>query len=986
CEDKEFMQLTEAVLLSSGLINDHKNIHGNAPVSFPSTTSRWRNPRQTAFNSRVAFSARYSQQAPRDFQPHQANSWRKKYSLVNRPPAPTHHPRSSASADAPQAFVSQRSSQVPLPQELGSEGQVGLMIGGNRVMDFKQPQRTSSALDNRNISVLSCQQGSSGMKVAIAALKGDERVPESSTFESVAQKEDKETSLVVSQSSLHQPTVAGSRDDASQTYLKELGKPGTVRLTNNMTRSGPESRQVISEDAIALKSRPQQPSAQPDRDSGCLSAWKKPVPQVPAHCSSEQVRAGRDTLKELKTLRKSEAHTSSAHAATSEVGINPAKNQFAIQHKLPSLQRAASVPISSKASKFRKTNYTWVANPSKCSRAVKKWTSPRTSESTRKLSAGAERTAKLLPKGDLEAKTKKSGVHLKLDASPSKYKWKASSLQPPSSTSRSMFTWQSEGQKGAGVSQVPRANLGVQAPSSTSTGHGGLKSPFNDAALTTYKVKSWTKIIRRKGSSSSPTDKKSNSFPTTPLKSPYSLRKRNSLRGKPVLLKRTLPKELVQITKHRLCRLPASKMHIPASNGNLHLVRSPTANKVVQTRYRIVKKNVVSPSGSSSFFSVPVPSWKTRRLLTSRLLVLNQMRQSPLGGRSQQLQQRWRNKGFRCIGGVMYRVSANKLSKTSSSPGRGGEPSTKIHSTAARLDCSPSSSSYSPPSCLNRSATSRYIASRAVQRSLAIIRQAKQKKEKKKEYCMYYSRFGKCNRGESCPYIHDPDKVAVCTRFLRGTCKKTDGTCSFSHKVSKDKMPVCSYFLKGICNNSDCPYSHVYVSRKAGVCPDFLKGYCPLGEKCKKKHTLVCPDFSKNGICLKGAQCKLQHPQRKKHHMRQPNAAGDSDQGRLSPKWRRLGDEAVRRDAAHLHDDGEIPGPSSAEQGVKFRSDADGPGTSRLPKQPSFISLQSSTSPGEVACTAERDKAGEESGMWLLLWDAVAQALVPQPKGKQAKQ
>ncbi|XP_015684988.1 zinc finger CCCH domain-containing protein 3, partial [Protobothrops mucrosquamatus] len=121
--------------------------------------------------------------------------------------------------------------------------------------------------------------------------------------------------------------------------------------------------------------------------------------------------------------------------------------------------------------------------------------------------------------------------------------------------------------------------------------------------------------------------------------------------------------------------------------------------------------------------------------------------------------------------------------------------------------------------------------SRAVQRSLAIIRQAKQRKDRKKEYCMYYNRFGKCNRGESCPYIHDPEKVAVCTRFLRGACKKTDGTCPFAHKISKDKMPVCSYFLRGICNNSDCPYSHVYVSRKAEVCADFLKGYCPLGEK-----------------------------------------------------------------------------------------------------------------------------------------------------------
>ncbi|PIO37377.1 hypothetical protein AB205_0202780 [Aquarana catesbeiana] len=63
----------------------------------------------------------------------------------------------------------------------------------------------------------------------------------------------------------------------------------------------------------------------------------------------------------------------------------------------------------------------------------------------------------------------------------------------------------------------------------------------------------------------------------------------------------------------------------------------------------------------------------------------------------------------------------------------------------------------------NRTATpTRYFASRAVQRSLAIIRQAQQKKAKK-EYCMYYNRFGRCKRGDSCPFIHDPEKVAVCT-------------------------------------------------------------------------------------------------------------------------------------------------------------------------------------------------------------------------------
>ncbi|OBS76668.1 hypothetical protein A6R68_16907 [Neotoma lepida] len=66
-------------------------------------------------------------------------------------------------------------------------------------------------------------------------------------------------------------------------------------------------------------------------------------------------------------------------------------------------------------------------------------------------------------------------------------------------------------------------------------------------------------------------------------------------------------------------------------------------------------------------------------------------------------------------------------------------------------------------------------------------------------------------------------------------------------------MPVCSYFLKGICSNTNCPYSHVYVSRKA---------------ECKKKHTLLCPDFARKGICPRGAQCQLLHRHQKRHGRR----------------------------------------------------------------------------------------------------------------------
>ncbi|KAJ6661533.1 hypothetical protein lerEdw1_014443 [Lerista edwardsae] len=293
-----------------------------------------------------------------------------------------------------------------------------------------------------------------------------------------------------------------------------------------------------------------------------------------------------------------------------------------------------------------------------------------------------------------------------------------------------------------------------------------------------------------------------------------------------------------------------------------------------------------------------------------------------------------------------------------------------------RPDSVPSTPGYSPPGYPSRAATSRYIASRAVQRSLAIIRQAKQKKEKKKEYCMYYNRFGKCNRGESCPYIHDPEKVAVCTRFLRGTCKRTDGTCPFSHKVSKDKMPVCSYFLKGICNNSDCPYSHVYVSRKAEVCPDFLKGYCPLGEKCKKKHTLVCLDFSKHGVCPKGAQCKLLHPRRKHLAPRPSSSAGTIPHECPAPQRARPADQTFRKETAEEA----TPGPSSTEQGVTVWRQKVPSHTSKLSKLPSFISLQSPpTSPGEEE---ERQPARERSGEEAVL--SSRNLLGPGPVTQQA--
>ncbi|KAH9499100.1 hypothetical protein Btru_006690, partial [Bulinus truncatus] len=160
----------------------------------------------------------------------------------------------------------------------------------------------------------------------------------------------------------------------------------------------------------------------------------------------------------------------------------------------------------------------------------------------------------------------------------------------------------------------------------------------------------------------------------------------------------------------------------------------------------------------------------------------------------------------------------------------------------------------------------RLAASRAVYRSIAIAT-AKSKKDNRrsksqKQHCLFFGRFGKCVRGDSCPYIHDPLKVAVCTRFLRGKCDEAQ--CPFTHKASINKMPVCLYYLRGSCSREQCPYLHVKVNPDASVCRDFLNGFCSLGDKCKKLHSFVCPTFSFTGTCLRGVNCPMLHRQRQK--------------------------------------------------------------------------------------------------------------------------
>lgn len=229
------------------------------------------------------------------------------------------------------------------------------------------------------------------------------------------------------------------------------------------------------------------------------------------------------------------------------------------------------------------------------------------------------------------------------------------------------------------------------------------------------------------------------------------------------------------------------------------------------------------------------------------------------------------------------------------------------------------------------------------------------------------------------------------------------------------QMPVCSYFLKGICSNSSCPYSHVYVSRKAEVCTDFLKGYCPLGAKCKKKHTLLCPDFSRRGVCPRGAQCQLLHrnPKRLGRRAATPTAP---EPGNTPPRSRASTSHGPRKPSAALRparrmssppssmaagstsppssprvlaaaspspsspspSSSSSPSPSSPcppsaslslepeELCLQAAEASAGAGSGGLSKLPSFIALQSSPSPGgQPRAQAPRSASSKDSGKSL---------------------
>ncbi|XP_054719671.1 uncharacterized protein LOC129229397 [Uloborus diversus] len=229
---------------------------------------------------------------------------------------------------------------------------------------------------------------------------------------------------------------------------------------------------------------------------------------------------------------------------------------------------------------------------------------------------------------------------------------------------------------------------------------------------------------------------------------------------------------------------------------------------------------------------------------------------------------------------------------------------------------------------------SQLLASRVLHRSInqAVIKSTRKNSTKVNTYCMFYNRFGKCNKGIKCSFIHDPSKIAVCTRFLRGTCKSE--SCPFSHEISPGKMALCTYYLLGSCKNDKCPYRHESLSPNSDLCKEFVQGYCSKGRKCDKAHILICPHYAK-GECDKGDKCLFPHPPQKAKksspqdvkEVTNANASEEQFLENVSRYFQTFTEESVQSHSSK---------PSENCQSVLVRR------SRLLPEQPSFIPLSQS--------------------------------------------
>ncbi|XP_044055285.1 zinc finger CCCH domain-containing protein 3 [Siniperca chuatsi] len=857
--------LKRQIELLQNLINEHKSVHGDTPFA----RAEQRHPEAPISARGRGHSTSVidpDSSRGRLYAPQSRGSWRKTYSLRNKSPQSSAGHPSASTSSVHQSTSHSISHSASLPSHSRAE----------------ESDRGTTATSSSGIP----QQKRGGHINSIAGITGVATQKKNTntlrkTETAVSQHEDEKagsssTGTSMQHETLHRQTQEfQQRAENRRVVLPEKKVSGSSEAPSsvkaNTSTSLQSSPQVQIKPALTSKTSTETKRAITTTTPAILATGNT-IPPISAlskvsiqpsinptpHTSQDQVSAsflkkskftwvksknvGGVEPKQASFISSPKGKAVTAAPSFSKAGVASGSSPlFSVSKRTPAKKlprKLSPVTLPPKTSKYK-----WVSSSAGAQvRISRKSLSPKALTFSQRALEKGEAAKKLRAASAPSAKMKRGFAGFSTNSSlSSRYRWKAGGQSTSAAVTggatvarrRSAFHWTSEkSNKGVREGLVASPSVTQRTSFLPSSSPGG------------FKLRSRMKIIRKSASSGGGSEKG-----TSPSAIKYSPRSRiHSSTRTPIGVRRTPSRELVSFGRHKLRRLsPTLSRTNPVSPSH----RSPASQRVFRTRYKMVTRP--GTSTANTLYYNPTLSWRAKRIQSARSFLQSRLRAPH--DRHPSSTQHWRGSNMCWIRGSLYRVSANKLSRTVAS-------NMSINPTGRSFSSTQVSSMFP---AFNRPSSTRHLASRAVQRSLAIIRHARQKKQQK-QYCMYYNRFGKCNRGTSCPYIHDPDKVAVCTRFLRGTCKQADGTCPFSHKVAKEKMPVCSYFLKGICNNSDCPYSHVYVSRKAEVCEDFVKGYCPEGEKCKKKHTLVCPDFSKAGSCPRGARCKLQHRQRAKQN------------------------------------------------------------------------------------------------------------------------
>lgn len=264
-------------------------------------------------------------------------------------------------------------------------------------------------------------------------------------------------------------------EDPGPVCQKEAGKPRVVKSAGSVSDGPSEPRRTVSESAVAVKTRFPSPTL-PHR--GGVAVGRKLGSHSVSSCVAHLLGDGR---------------VSAGHAdqsASSGTGAGPARPASG-----PRQARESSLPVPCRT-KFRKNNYKWVAASAKSARAPRRVLSPRAaSELVCKAPCGTAEQEKSQLSADPDARPRRSAASSTAGASPSKYKWKASS---PSASSSSSFRWQSEAGSKDHASQLPPVPSRSPPGDRAAVGPSSLKPPFAETPLSAYKVRSRTKIVRRR--------------------------------------------------------------------------------------------------------------------------------------------------------------------------------------------------------------------------------------------------------------------------------------------------------------------------------------------------------------------------------------------------------------------------------------------------------------------------------------------------------